>query len=155
MATARKFEELIAWQLANQFEAWAYEVSETGAMLGDREFRDQWRDAACSPARNLSEGFVKYDPPEFARYVNIAKGSFGELQNHMLKGKQEGYFSEQDYETGWRLLCRAVRATNRLHAYLRSCGRKGPQPKNRLQNPQSPDCGEQQKSKRDGTAEPE
>jgi four helix bundle protein len=80
MAGARKFEDLIAWQL------------------------------------------VKYQPREFARFVNIAKGSLGEVQNHMLQGRKHGYFTEPEYTIGWRLLCRTVKATNRLHAYLRSCG---------------------------------
>jgi four helix bundle protein len=127
MAVATKFEELIAWQLATQFMKWAYEVSERGPMLDDPQFRKQWRDAAGSVPRNLSKGFIKYDPPEFARYVNIAKGSLGELQNDMLQGRPLGYFAEVEYTKGWRLLCRALKATNRLHKYLRSCGKKGPQ----------------------------
>ena len=121
MAGARKFEELIVWQLASQFEAWAHDISERGPVLRDEDFREQFRAAATSPARNIAEGFLKFDPPEFARYVNIAKGSLGELQNQLIKGKDKGYFSEADFTAGWRLLCRTIRATNRFHAYLRSC----------------------------------
>jgi len=126
MAGARKFEDLIAWQLASEFEHWAYRVSASGPMLLDAGFRHQWRDAAASAPRNLAEGFVKYRPREFARFVNIAKGSLGELQNHMLQGRKHGYFTEPEYTIGWRLLCRTVKATNRLHAYLRSCGPEPP-----------------------------
>jgi four helix bundle protein len=123
---ARKFEELIAWQLATQFKDWAYDVSSRGRMMGDPKFRANWRDAACSAPRNLAEGFVKFEASEFARFTNIAKGSLAELQNHMLQGRPLGYFEEADYEVGWRLLCRAFRATSRLHAYLRGCGRRPP-----------------------------
>ena len=131
MAVARKFEDLIIWQLASEFESWAYDISEEGAMLKDPAFRQQWRDAASSPARNIAEGFAKYDPPEFARFVNIAKGSLSELQNYMIKGKERRFFTEEEYTHGWRLLCRTIRATNRFHTYLRSCGRKGPDGKDR------------------------
>jgi four helix bundle protein len=125
MAGAKRFEDLIAWQLASQFMAWAYKVSETGPMVRDPDFRNQWRAAAASVPRNLSEGFVKYGPPEFARYVNIAKGSLGELQSGMKQGLPLGYFPQDEYSEGWRLLCRAYKATNRLHKYLRTCARKG------------------------------
>ena len=121
MAAAKRFEELIAWQLAAEFMYWAYAASDAGPMLADPGFRDQWRDAAGSAPRNLAEGFVKYNPREFARYANIAKGSLGELQNHMLHAKALGYLSERQYLEGWRLLGRAFRATNRLHRYLRTC----------------------------------
>lgn len=122
--TATRFEELIAWQRSSEFLKWAYDVSETGPMVRDLRFRTQWRDAACSAPRNLAEGFVKFEPPEFARFTNIAKGSLAELQNHLRQGQALGYFTDEQFTHGWRLLGRAFRATSRLHAYLRSCGRK-------------------------------
>lgn len=69
---------------------------------------------------------MRYNPPEFAQFLNIARASLGETQNHLLHGKQLKYFSEADFTDAWRLTCRALRAANRLHAYLRSCGRRKP-----------------------------
>jgi four helix bundle protein len=64
---------------------------------------------------------VKYNPREFARYANIAKGSLGELQNDLRQARALGYVSDREYTEGWRLIARAFRATNRLHRYLRTC----------------------------------
>jgi hypothetical protein len=74
--------------------------------------------------RNIAEGFQRYNPSQFAQFMNIAKGSLAETQNHLLHGKHQGYFSEQEFTDAWRLTCRALRAANRLHAYLRSCGKR-------------------------------
>jgi four helix bundle protein len=121
-----RFEDLIVWQLAVRIRDGVYSVTETGAASSDFKFRDQLRDSASSVPRNISEGFLRYNPPEFAHFLSIAKGSLGETQNHLLHGKDRRYFSEEEFNDLWRLTCRALRAANRLHAYLRRCGRKNP-----------------------------
>lgn len=128
MGAAKRFEDLIVWQLSVHVRDAVYALTETGGASRDFKFRDQIRDAASSAPRNIAEGFLRYSPPEFAQFMNIAKGSLGETQNHLLHGKQQKYFSEQDFTDVWRLTCRALRAANRLHAYLRRCGRKKPRP---------------------------
>jgi len=124
MAVAKRFEDLIVWQLAVRIRDAIYAFTETGGASRDYKFREQIRDSASSAARNIAEGFARYDPPEFAQFLKIAKGSLGETQNHLRK--QQKYFSEEEFTDVWRLTCRAVRAANRLHAYLRQCGRKKP-----------------------------
>jgi four helix bundle protein len=76
--------------------------------------------------RNIAEGFLRFDPPEFAQFLKIAKGSIGETQNHLLHAKEQSYLTEEEFLELWRLTCRTLRAANRLHAYLRQCGRKKP-----------------------------
>ncbi len=129
MATAQRFEDLIVWQLAVRVRDGVYDLTSTGAAASDFAFRDQIRDSASSVPRNIAEGFVRYDPPQFAQFLNIAKGSLGETQNHLLHGKEQKYFSEEEFTDVWRLTCRTLRAANRLHSYLRRCGRKTPQPR--------------------------
>jgi four helix bundle protein len=126
MDIARRFEDLVVWQLAVRIRNGVYAFTETGRAAADFKFRSQIRDAASSTPSNISEGFLRYNPPEFAYFVNIAKGSLGETQNHLLHAKEQEYLSEQEFTRLWRLTCRALRATNRLHAYLRRCGRKKP-----------------------------
>jgi four helix bundle protein len=126
MGGVGRFEDLIVWQLAVRIRDGVYTVTETGGASTDFKFRDQLRDAASSAPRNISEGFLRYNPPEFAHFLNIAKGSLGEMQDHLLHGKERRYFSEEEFNNLWRLTCRALRAANRLHAYLRRCGRKKP-----------------------------
>ena len=112
------------WQLAVRIRTGVYAITESGRAAADLKFRDQIRDSASSAPRNISEGFLRYHPPEFAQFLNIARASLGETQNHLLHGKEQDYFSEQEFSDLWRLTCRAIRAANRLHRYLRRCGRK-------------------------------
>ena len=126
VAAAKRFEDLVVWQLTVCIRDGVHKLTETGGSARDFSFRDQIRDAASSAPRNIAEGFVRYNPPEFAHFMSIAKGSLGETQNHLLHGRERNHFSEQEFDRVWRLTCRALRAANRLHAYLRRCGRKKP-----------------------------
>jgi four helix bundle protein len=124
MATAYRFEDLIVWQLSVSLRDRVYAMTTEGPASKDFKFRDQIRDAASSAPRNISEGFARYDSPEFAQSMKIAKGSLAETVNHLQHGRQENYFSEQEFIAARRLAFRAVRAANRLHAYLRQQPRK-------------------------------
>jgi hypothetical protein len=72
---ARRYEELIAWQLANELKQKVYALVETSTAREDRKFSDQIKDSAASAPRNLAEGFGCYRHPEFARYARVAKAS--------------------------------------------------------------------------------
>ena len=126
MIVARRFEDLVVWQLARTLRGLVYQMTKAGPSSRDYEFRDQIRDSASSAPRNISEGFKRYDPPEFAQYMKIATASLAETQNHLLHGRDEKYFSEEQFTQAWRVSCRALRAGNRLHAYLRNCPRRKP-----------------------------
>jgi four helix bundle protein len=128
VAAAKRFEDLIVWQLAVGVRDAVYALT-AGEGSSDLSFRQQIRDSASSAPRNIAEGFQRYNPPQFAQFMNIAKGSLAETQNHLLHGKHQGYFSEQEFTDAWRLTCRALRAANRLHAYLRGCGKRGGEPR--------------------------
>jgi four helix bundle protein len=123
MAAVKRFEDLIVWQLAVAVRDAVYVLTGGGGASCDFAFRQQIRDSAGSAPRNIAEGFQRYNPPQFAQFMNIAKGSLAETQNHLLHGRHQGYFSEQEFTDAWRLTCRAPRAANRLHAYLRRCGK--------------------------------
>jgi len=119
MAGARRFEDLIVWQLAVEIRDRIDVLMTSGPGSRDFKFRDQIRDSAASAPRNIAEGFLRFNPSEFAYFMNIARASLGETQNHLLHGKELKYFSEKDFKELWRLTCRALKAANSLHAYLR------------------------------------
>ena len=70
---ARRFEELVAWQLANELKRKVYALVDASAARNDCKFRDQIKDSAASAPRNLAEGFACYrhgsslDTPEWRR----------------------------------------------------------------------------------------
>ena len=108
------------WQLAVKIRDRIDVLMNSGPASRDFKFRDQIRDSSASAPRNIAEGFLRFNPPEFAYFLNVAKSSLGETQNHLLHGKELKYLSEREFQELWRLTCRALKAANRLHAYLRS-----------------------------------
>jgi four helix bundle protein len=121
---ARHFTELVCWQLSNDLKVRVYEVIAQPKVARDFKFCDQIRESARSAPRNISEGFGKYDPPEFARYLNIAKGSLTETQNHLRDGFSQGYLTLDTFHDLWLIAKRARAATIGLIQYLESCPRK-------------------------------
>ncbi|MCC6289385.1 MAG: four helix bundle protein [Chitinophagaceae bacterium] len=71
-----KFEDLIAWQKAQDL---AVEVYGTFAMIRDFDFRSQTRSAAISVSNNIAEGFDLRSKKDFMRFLNIARNSCNEV----------------------------------------------------------------------------
>ena len=138
MIVARRFEDLVVWQLSVALRRLVYRMTNSGPAARDFKFRDQIRDSASSATRNVSEGFKRFDPPEFAHFMKIATASLAETQDCLLHGRDEKYFSEQQFTEAWRLSCRALRAGNRLHAYLRNCPKKRNPRKPKKPEPEEP-----------------
>lgn len=80
---ARTFRELVIWQLAVELRDKTIALLATLSEGKDRELFDQLRRSVGSPATNISEGFGRYEPRDFARYLNIARGSLEETDNHL------------------------------------------------------------------------
>jgi four helix bundle protein len=110
MTIARRFEDLVVWQLSASLRRLVYRFTRTGPAAKDLRFRDQIRDSASSAPRNISEGFKRFDPPEFARFLKIALASLAETQNHLLHGREEQYLTDDEFTEAWRLNCRALKA---------------------------------------------
>ena len=124
MPAFTKFEQIVAWQLGVTLRNRIYDLTSGGEVARDGGFVEQIRDSSSSIPRNIAEGFAKYNPAEFGRYVNIAKGSLAETQTHLQHGRDVKYWTEEQFEEMWRISCRAMRAVARLHAYLRSAPAK-------------------------------
>jgi four helix bundle protein len=75
------------WQLATELKQRVYAFTETGPASRDFKFRDEIRAAARSASDNTAEGFYRYAPREFNRFVNIARGSLGEVRNQLLHAR--------------------------------------------------------------------
>lgn len=83
MATATRFEELIAWQKARALTKEIYCVTAKGTFARDFELRNQIRGAAVSTMTNIAEGFERRSPTEFSHFLNIAKASCGEVRSEL------------------------------------------------------------------------
>jgi four helix bundle protein len=120
MAKAERFEDLIVWQDARVLRQEVYAVTKTGLFAKDFEMRSQIRDAALSAMDNIAEGFERGSNREFAQFLNISKGSAGEVRSALYAALDESYLTPDQFE---RLRDRALsvsRKCSKLITYLQS-----------------------------------
>jgi four helix bundle protein len=122
----KRFEDLIAWKLADQLQTDIFEFTSHPPVSRDFKYCDQIRDSIRSAKRNTAEGFGRYYPKAFARFLRIAAGSLQETKNHLQDGLKQKYLSTERHEELKRLCLRAMKANVRLVAYLRHA--KAPEP---------------------------
>jgi four helix bundle protein len=115
-----RYEDIVAWQLADELKREVFARTATGPPARDFKFRDQIRDSSASAARNIAEGFGRFRVAEFARFLEFARGSPTETHNSLRDGRDRGYFSDTDCDRLSRLAGRAAKATSALIRYLRS-----------------------------------
>ena len=77
-------DDLLAWQDARAFAREVYTATATGALARDFGLRDQFRRAAVSIMSNIAEGFGRGGSVEFARFLDIARGSAMECQSLLV-----------------------------------------------------------------------
>jgi four helix bundle protein len=86
------FEEMEVWQAAQDL---AVNVYQDVAHVRDFSFCDQIKRAAVSVSNNIAEGSDRGTNTDFARFLDIAKGSSGEVRS-MYRLAQRLKFVERD-----------------------------------------------------------
>jgi four helix bundle protein len=92
---AKKFEDLWIWQEARKLVTDIYRDMKDGQGFKDFGFRDQIQRAGISIMNNIAEGFERSTDNDFARFLDIAKGSCGEVRNMYYAAEDLGYISPE------------------------------------------------------------
>ncbi len=71
-----------------------------------------------SPPRNIAEGFGRYNPAEFAQFLDVAIASLDELDNHLRDGVEAGNFAAEPSADAIRLGAECRWMIVRLRTYL-------------------------------------
>ena len=58
----------------------------------------RFANAADSAERNIAEGFGRYNPPQFAHFLDFSRASAQETRSLLKKGAAVGYFSPDEYD---------------------------------------------------------
>lgn len=124
MAGLTKPEDFDVWKLGWELKGRVYAFTATPPATRDRKFCDDIRRSARSAPDLVAEGFYRFNPREFHRFLNDAKASLGEARNQLLHAKAQRHVSETEFEEMFRLANRAIGAANGLQRYLRSCPSK-------------------------------
>ena len=91
------FEDLRVWQAGIQLFKQIYMVSKEGELSRDFGLRDQLRRASVSIPTNIAEGFERRSRKEYVNFLNIAKGSAGEVRSLLRVALEIGYLNEETY----------------------------------------------------------
>jgi len=118
---ARRFEDLECWQLARELERHVFAFTDKPPASNNFEYCRQIRKSSSSAALNMAEGFGRYYPGEFARFMRNALGSLNETRDHLGAGLDKQYLTEDLYLELKTLTNRAIGASVNLVKYLEGC----------------------------------
>ena len=98
MGDMQKFEELVVWKKVRKLTENIYNVTKDKQFSQDRELVSQIRRASVSVMSNIAEGKERGGGREFAQFLQIAKGSAGEIRSQLYVAKDQNYIAQKIFE---------------------------------------------------------
>jgi len=128
MAGARSHKDLICWQRAYELKLHVYELLRVGTITRDFKLREQLRESAGAAPRLIAEGFGRYYPAEFSKYLRFANGELQETIESLDDGVDRRHFTQDQVIPLQRLAKRSSKAISRLIKYLGTADAPGERP---------------------------
>jgi four helix bundle protein len=117
MNKIENFEDLMVWQKGIQLVKQIYIVTDEGKLSRDFGLKDQLRRASISVPTNIAEGFERRSRKEYLNFLNIAKGSAGEVRSLLRVAVEIGYLEQSTYS---QLSDRAIELSRMLSSQIQS-----------------------------------
>lgn len=111
------FEDLIIWQEARKLVNNIYSHT---SKLSDFGFNDQIQRASISIMNNIAEGFESNGRVMFKKFLNIAKGSSGEVRSMLYIAMDLKYIEKDEAEILISSCQQLSVKINKLIAYLKT-----------------------------------
>jgi four helix bundle protein len=121
---AKRYEELEAWQIADELKREVYALTETGRAAEDFKYRSQIRDSAASNTKNIAEGFGRFRQASFAQFMEFAVSSAMETKDSLKDGVDRGYFRPDRVAPAQKLAERSIQCSTKLIVYLKGRARR-------------------------------
>ena len=118
MAGYKTPEDFRVWQLAWELKERVFAFTERAPARLDGKFCEAIRESARSAPDNVAEGFYRFNPPDFANFVRIARGSLGEVGNQLKHARARRYLTDAEFRDLSHLCRRAMGAAAGLRLYL-------------------------------------
>jgi four helix bundle protein len=115
-----RFTELRAWQACDAYKKAIYRLCSGGPWSKDWRRRSQLEESVCGPPAHVAEGFGRFNPADFARFLVLARSSLMESQNHPRDAVDKGYVTEETRLEHDRLAEAAMQEVTGLMEYLQS-----------------------------------
>jgi four helix bundle protein len=116
---AKTFEDLRIFQEARWLTGKIWKITRNKPFSSDRVLINQLRRASLSIVSNIAEGFERGSRAEFGRFLNIAKGSCGEVRAQMLIASDLNYISKRECEEFCQTARHVSAGLSKLAFYLR------------------------------------
>ena len=116
MATVESFEELQVWQDARQLVKAVDAETRRRPFARDYRLCSQIQSAATSTMSNIAEGFERGSKQEFIQFLNIAKGSNGEVRSLLYVALDQAYLDNDRFH---ELRASALALSRRLARFIR------------------------------------
>jgi four helix bundle protein len=91
----QKFEDIIAWQKAQDLTIEIYRLFEKSSDFG---FKNQIQRASVSISNNIAEGFDRMSDKEFVRFLYISLGSCSEVKSMLYLSNRLNYTDNEQTE---------------------------------------------------------
>jgi four helix bundle protein len=119
MDKARHFEDLWIWQEARCLVKEIYGDFSQGSCARDYGFREQVQKAGVSVMNNIAEGFERNTDADFARFLDISKGSCGEVRSMYYAAEDLAYIEPEIAEARRSMAMRIAGGLASLIGHLR------------------------------------
>jgi four helix bundle protein len=116
----QRFTDLRAWQACHVYKNAVYRLCTTGPLSTDWTRRRQLEEAVAGPPSHVAEGFGRFSPADFARFLVLARSSLMESQSHLRDAVDKGYIAEDVRAEHDRLAEAALQEVTGLMEYLQS-----------------------------------
>jgi four helix bundle protein len=113
---ARNHKELAIWRFADELRIAVIAATATDRVASDRKFCDQLRRAIEDATSDIAEGYTRFYPREFARFLDYALSSLQEVRTRTEHAYGRGYFTGEvaaDLLRRWAIADRSVRSMRR------------------------------------------
>lgn len=110
MSFAENFEDLRIWQ---ESRGLCNSIYDTFPKLRDFEFKSQIQRAAVSVMNNIAEGFERRTRKDFAHFLDLSKGSAGEVRSMLYLAEDRKYISPEsasELRASYKLLSASIGA---------------------------------------------
>jgi four helix bundle protein len=111
MATFKQFEDIIAWQRAQDL---AIEIDNHFENIRNFSFKDQISRASVSVSNNIAEGFDRGSDADFKRFLYISRGSCSETKSMCYLAFRKKFISLEERDKLLKLCSEVARLLNGL-----------------------------------------
>jgi four helix bundle protein len=91
------FKDLIVWQKGYRLALLIYEATSLFPKAERYGLVSQMRSCSVSVPANISEGYERNSRRQYLYFLNIAKGSLGELETYLLIARDLTYINEKQW----------------------------------------------------------